>query len=215
MIKVEDLWFGYNEEVYVLKGIDFTFNGGILTIIGPNGAGKTTLLKIIGGILKPTRGRVLIDGMDLWKLDGKARIQLRRKIVYVHEKPVLFKGTVIENVAYPLKIRGLKGRKCMEKALKFLKLMEIDYLAEEKASDLSAGQIQLVALARALAAEPKYLLLDEPTSNLDTRRERMVLNLIKHLAKKGKTIIVSSHRRKFIEISEKTLLLNEGRIQAL
>jgi len=215
MIKVEDLWFGYKEGVYVLKGIDFTFNGGILTIIGPNGAGKTTLLKIIGGILKPTRGRVLIDGMDLWKLDGKARIQLQRKIVYVHEKPVLFKGTVIENVAYPLKIRGLRGRKCMEKALKFLKLMEIDYLAEEKASDLSAGQIQLVALARALAAEPKYLLLDEPTSNLDTRRERMVLNLIKHLAEKGKTIIVSSHRRKFIEISEKNLLLNEGRIQAL
>ena len=212
-IIVENLWFKYSRE-YVLKGISFTFNKRILVIVGPNGSGKTTLLKCIGGLLKPTRGKIIILGKDLWSVDEKRRLELRRQIIYVHEKPFLFRGTVYRNIEYPLKIRGISADERERRVLSVAESLSIKHLLERKPRELSAGETRLVALARAIVVEPKYLLLDEPLANLDSEKESLVLNLLKEISSKTK-IIIASHRKCIFSIAEKTFILENGELREL
>ena len=212
-IIVENLWFKYSRE-YVLKGISFTFNKRILVIVGPNGSGKTTLLKCIGGLLKPTRGKIIILGKDLWSVDEKRRLELRRQIIYVHEKPFLFRGTVYRNIEYPLKIRGISADERERRVLSVAESLSIKHLLERKPRELSAGETRLVALARAIVVEPKYLLLDEPLANLDSEKESLALNLLKEISSKTK-IIIASHRKCIFSIAEKTFILENGELREL
>lgn len=210
---VENLWFKYSRE-YVLKGISFTFNKRILVIVGPNGSGKTTLLKCMGGLLKPTRGKIIILGKDLWSVDEKERLELRRQIIYVHEKPFLFRGTVYRNIEYPLKIRGISAGERERRVLSVAESLGIKHLLERKSRELSAGETRLVALARAIVVEPKYLLLDEPLANLDSKKESLVLNLLKEISSKTK-IIIASHRKRIFSIAEKAFILENGELREL
>ena len=211
MIEVKDLWYKYpGEERYVVRGVTFSFKEGVLSITGPNGSGKTTLLKLIAGLLKPARGSVIIGGRDMWSLTERDRTMLRREIVYVHEKPVLFRGTVIENVSYPLKLRGYDKGYRLTRATKVLRLLGIEGIAREKVRNLSAGQAQLVSIARAMVIEPKCLLLDEPTSNLDARHKDLLLRLLRGFAQKGTLVLIASHERSALRIASQALLLRDG-----
>ncbi|RLE78525.1 MAG: hypothetical protein DRJ51_09415, partial [Thermoprotei archaeon] len=204
-------WYRYpGGNKYVIKGVTFSFKKGILSIAGPNGSGKTTLLKLISGLLKPVKGSVIIEEKNLWSLDEKTRTAIRREIIYVHEKPVLFKGTVMENVSYPLKLRGSGKGERLARAIEALKLLGIEDIAHEKTRNLSAGQAQLVSIARALAVKPKYLLLDEPTSNLDAKREEALLKLLRDIAQKGTVLLVASHEKRILRIADRALLLKDG-----
>ncbi|MCS7136555.1 MAG: ABC transporter ATP-binding protein [Nitrososphaerota archaeon] len=194
MIELKKVSFAYmNEDV--IKDASLTFGPGVTAIIGPNGSGKTTLLKLAAAIYRPRVGEVLIDGVNPWSVSEVSKVSVRRNVVYVHEKPIMLRGSVADNVAYGLRVRNLPDDEVVVRTEEALEALGIKHLAYEKARTLSAGQQQKVALARALAVRPKNLLLDEPTANLDKNGRETFTELIKELVRKGVCIAIATHDR--------------------
>jgi tungstate transport system ATP-binding protein len=164
--------------------------GSVLCLLGPTGAGKSTLLKLLAGLEKPTRGVVCFDGLNF---NGRGLPPpIRRRIAMVHQHPCLLTGTVRFNVEYGLRIR--RAPDPPQKAIAVLERLGIESLVDQSAQRLSGGQVQLVALARALVIEPEVLLLDEPTANLDPARVALVENAIREMRKKtGMTVVWATH----------------------
>jgi energy-coupling factor transporter ATP-binding protein EcfA2 len=204
MIELKGIWFSYDN--FTLKEIDLSLREGQVTsIIGPIGSGKTTVLKVAGLLLRPSKGKVIIDEEDAWH----APTRLRRRVVYVQEKPVLVRGRVIDNVALGPVLRDMKG--AYESAKRAVKMLGIENLAMKDRRELSAGQIQLVSIARALAVESRYLLLDEPTAHLDGDQRRMLIRVIRELKEEGKGIAIASHDFSFVEaLSDRVVELLNG-----
>ncbi|ALL01964.1 ABC-type cobalt transport system, ATPase component [Pyrodictium delaneyi] len=215
MIRLKDVWYRYSDNNWVLRGIDVEIREGeVLAIVGPNGAGKTTLMKIAAGIYRPMRGRVEAWGRDLWEAPGAERLALRRRIVYVHERPILIRGTVLDNIVYGLRIRGLDREKAQRRALEAARLLGIDGLLDRPATGLSRGQQQLVAIARALAVEPKILLLDEPFAHLDREKRRLLLNVLEKLASSGTGAAIATHDTYLAaRIASRAVLVENGKVE--
>ncbi|HID41819.1 MAG TPA: ABC transporter ATP-binding protein, partial [Pyrodictium sp.] len=215
MIKLKDVWYRYSDNNWVLRGIEVEIREGeVLAIVGPNGAGKTTLMKIAAGIYRPMRGRVEAWGRDLWAALGAERLALRRRIVYVHERPILIRGTVLDNIAYGLRIRGLNRENAQHRALEAARLLGIDRLLDSPATGLSRGQQQLVAIARALAIEPKILLLDEPFAHLDREKRRLLLNVLEKLASRGTGVAIATHDTYLAaRIASRAVLVENGKAE--
>jgi len=215
MIRLEDVWYRYDGGDWVLRGAGLEIREGeVLAIVGPNGAGKTTLMKIAAGIYRPLRGRVEAWGRDLWAAPGAERLALRRRIVYVHEKPILIRGTVLDNIAYGLRIRGLDRDEAQRRAEEAAKLLGIDMLLDRRASGLSRGQQQLVAIARALAVEPRILLLDEPFAHLDREKRRLLLNVLRKQADNGTGVAVATHDTYLAaRVADRAVLVENGRAE--
>jgi len=217
MIELVDIWFKYpNTSDYVLRNITLsTRRGEVIAIIGPNGSGKTTLLKIMGLIYKPNKGQVLINSRDFWSLSDSEKSILKRNIVYVHEKPILVRGTALDNVALGLVLRGVNKNVARRKALMVLETLDLKHLINKDRKSLSAGEAQLVTIARAIVVEPKVLLLDEPTANLDLRRRAMLSQILYELLRRGKTIIIATHDYLFaLSIAKRIILLENGELVA-
>lgn len=212
MIELRNVSLSYGKSE-VLKNLNYTFNQKLTCIIGPNGSGKTTLLKLASAIIKPSKGEVLIDGINPWSSEDDVSLEVRRRVVYVHEKPTALRGTVWDNVAYGLKLRGLSRDEISSRVSEALEIMELKELAETTASELSAGQLQKVAIARAIAINPKYLLLDEPTAPLDYKSRRKLLQTIQQITRRGSSVIIATHttgiarklEAKILYIKDKTL----------
>jgi len=181
------------QEWWILKDINLRLEKGkISTIFGPTGAGKTTLLRIIGLLDEPTTGFITIN--DLEVKAGINNSLLRRKISMVLQKPVVFNSSVWENVAYGLRIRGLSYDIIKKKVDEILNNFGLEKYALVNARKLSGGEMQKVALARAMVVEPEILILDEPTANLDIKTSGEVEEKIKDYVYSGKgTIIMSTH----------------------
>ncbi len=196
-----------------LDNISITINPSTITgIIGPNGAGKTTLLKIIGLLYQPTNGSVLIENKDPWS-DPALLAAMRKQVVYVHEKPVMIRGTVWDNLIYPLKIREIPISRAKEKITHITRILELTKLLDKNARKLSTGQKQLVGIARALIVDPQVLVLDEPFSNLDYNRKKLLGQLLKDLASQGRTIVFASHDTLTTEVISNTLIvLDNGKV---
>ncbi|GAB6147505.1 energy-coupling factor ABC transporter ATP-binding protein [Stetteria hydrogenophila] len=212
MIRLEGVWFRYPRSGWVLRGVSLELPGrGATVILGPNGSGKTTLLKVAGLIYKPARGRVEAWGVDAWSGDGRARAEARRRVVYVHEKPIMLKGSVLDNIAYGLRLRGIPRDEALERARRAASLLGIEGLLDKPAKRLSAGQGQLVAIARALAVEPGILLLDEPTANLDWRARRRVIELLEDL--KGRIgVVIATHDHHLAgKLADRLIIVEEGK----
>ncbi len=210
MIKLINVSFSYGEK-NVLEDINLVFDKGVTVVLGPNGSGKTTLLKVAAGLYKPSRGKVLIGGVNIWDSPPETTIPIRRKIVYVHEKPILLRGTVLYNVSYGLKLRGSDTESSRRKAMEILRRFGIEDLAYRNSRELSTGQAQLVSIARALAVSPQYLLLDEPTSNLDKNRRAILEETIRNLS--DTIVVVATHDRLFAEkFPRKIVRLENGKI---
>ena len=153
---------------FLLRNINLEIEKGeLFVIIGPTGSGKTTLLRLIDLLDNPHSGDIHIGGLNATALKGE-RIDLRRKMAIVFQKPVVFNGTVFENIAYPLKMRGFKSRDIAPRVKSLLDTIGLSGYGRRKARTLSGGEAQRVALARAVIADPELLLLDEPTANLDS-----------------------------------------------
>lgn len=193
-IRLKNIWFRYpGMDKWVLENISYEFKEkNIYVVIGPNGSGKTTLFKIASLIYKPLKGSVFTWDRDFWRLKDKEALIFRRKIVYVHEKPVLLHGSVLYNIAYGLIIRGYGKEDAFKKARDYMNELGLTYLLDKNVNELSAGEAQLVSLARALILEPRMIFLDEPLAHIDIEKRKIVLDLI-HRLKERAGIAIATH----------------------
>lgn len=200
-----------------LDGLSLRVEGGErLAVIGPVGAGKTSLMRLLAGLYQPDSGLVLIDGLNLAQLHPAA---LRADVQLVPQDAVLFSGTLADNIAF-----GKRGASDAE-ILRAARLAGVDRIAAahpegfampiaERGRNLSGGQRQMVALARALLPRPRVLLLDEPTSSMDQQAERMFIERLRHaLAERPMTLVVATHRMGLLDLTERVVLLSGGKIQ--
>ncbi|MDY6966181.1 MAG: ABC transporter ATP-binding protein [Halobacteriota archaeon] len=183
-------------------------------IMGPSGSGKSTLLHMIGGLDRPTRGKVIIDGLNIAEMSDKTLCDMRRdKIGFIFQTfnlvPTL---TTIENVIVPMAPRGLYGD-VWERAMMVLESVGLGDRIEHTPSELSGGQRQRVAIARALVNNPGILLADEPTGNLDTKSGKEVLELMKNMnTNSGVTVIIVTHDPKVADLTDRTIYLEDGNV---
>ena len=188
--------------------------GDFVAVVGPSGSGKTTLLSIVGGMLAPTTGRVLLEGQSLYELSVRARTILRgRKIGFVFQTfnlvPFL---TALENVQMPLYLAGLAPKEQQRRALAALDRVGLADRVQHKPSELSVGQQQRVALARTLANDPVLILADEPTGNLDPATRKQVLEMFDEFNREGRTIIMVTHDPEAAGHARRALLLDQGTV---
>ncbi len=189
-------------------------SGDFVSIVGPSGSGKSTLLLMLGGMLSPTAGRVLLEGQSLYdlKYDGRARLR-RQRIGFVFQTfnliPYL---TALENVKVPLYLSGTADAEQEEKAAVLLERVGLGDRLDHKPGELSVGQQQRVALARMLTNDPAVILADEPTGNLDPETSQQVIQFLEQFNEEGRTIIMVTHDPRAAARAQRTLKLQGGRI---
>jgi putative ABC transport system ATP-binding protein len=205
--------------VRVLNGVDLSVEAGeYLSIMGPSGSGKSTLFNIIGGLDKPTTGRVFIDEIDISQLDAYELAWLRnRKIGYIFQTfnliPVM---TALENVTLPMIFAGLDQERAIDKGRGLLAQVGLGERFQHKPSELSGGQQQRVAIARALANDPAIILADEPTGNLDSNTGGEIIALLEKLSRERRvTIISATHDFKMLSVSDRVVWIVDGRIDRI
>ena len=213
MVLVEDLHVRYGS-LEVLKGITFSVNyGEKVVILGPSGSGKSTLLKSLILLVKPWKGKIFIDGEEV--TDPKTNIvKIRQKVGMVFQNYNLFPHlTVLRNITLPLeKVKKMSKEEAEKKAWEVLKLVGLEDKADSYPLQLSGGQQQRAAIARAMAMEPKLLLLDEPTSALDPELVEEVLEVLRTIAiKKQLTMIIVTHELDFAEdVADRVVFIDHG-----
>lgn len=199
-----------------INNINLTIeDGDIFGIIGMSGAGKSTLIRCINLLEKPSEGKILIDGVDITVLEGKALLELRRKIGMVFQKfNLLMQRTIRDNIAFPLEVAGVNKKQRINRVDELLELVGLSSKAGSYPVQLSGGQQQRVSIARALANNPALLLCDEPTSALDSLTTDSILELLKDINQKlGVTIIIITHEISVVEkICNKVAIIDESRI---
>lgn len=202
--------------VDVLKGINMCVDKGeFITIMGPSGSGKSTLLYLLGGLDKPTTGKILIKGQDISALsDEEQSIMRRREVGFVFQFYNLVPNlTVEDNVMLPLLLDGKKINKYSDKLDEILEIVELSDRKKHTPRELSGGQQQRVAIARALINEPDIILADEPTGNLDSKTTEEVMNLFQKINReKGKTILQVSHSLETAKYGNRIVNVKDGRV---
>ncbi len=188
--------------------------GEFVAIHGPSGAGKTTLLNIIGGLDKPTTGEVVVFGHNLIDCDEDFLATFRCVYIgFVFQSYNLISTlTALENVAFPVEIAGWEGKRASERAKKLLEIVGLSHRANHFPSQLSGGEQQRVAFARALANDPPLLLVDEPTGNLDLETSLEIVHILERLKAEKKTIVVATHDKRIMQLANRILHLRNGRI---
>ena len=205
-----------DEEVHALQDIDLSFeHGEYVSIMGPSGSGKSTLFNMIGGLDKPTSGKVYIDEVDIAQLDAYELAWLRcRKIGYIFQTfNIIQVMTALENVTLPMIFAGVNNDEAIEKGLALLDLVGLGNRFNHKPFELSGGQQQRVAIARALANDPAIILADEPTGNLDLSTGEEIIALLKRLSQERKvTIISATHDIKMLNVSDVVVWIRDGTV---
>lgn len=210
-LKVSNISKSYNGKT-VLSGCSFSFDQtSVYAIMGQNGAGKSTFLRICSLLENPDNG--VVDYFSGGSVVSKD-IKLRRRITLVLPKIGIFNTTVFQNVAYGLRIRGIKGNEMenrVKKALDFVGLIHKKY---QNATTLSSGETRRLGIARALVIEPEVLFLDEPTASVDDENTRIIENIILNMKKEGRsTVIIATHEKQQAErLADNLLIMHEGRI---
>ncbi|HEY3306873.1 MAG TPA: cell division ATP-binding protein FtsE [Desulfuromonadaceae bacterium] len=215
MIQLHNVSLAYQKDATALNNITLRIEKGeFVFLTGPSGAGKTTLLRLLYGALTPSRGQVLIDGQNVSRMAPAQIPHLRRLVgVVFQDFKLLPSRTVFENVAITLEVLGWGRADIGKKVLHILKQMGMESKINFTPQRLSGGEQQRVALARALVNDPKILLADEPTGNLDDANKNQILNIFKEANIRGTTVVVATHDRRLIENNHKRLvILNKGDI---
>jgi putative ABC transport system ATP-binding protein len=206
-------------EVQALKGVDLQIpTGYYISIMGPSGSGKSTLFNMIGGLDKPTTGKVFIDEVDIAQLDAYELAWLRcRKIGYIFQTfNIIQVMTALENVTLPMVFGGMNNEEAVEKGMQLLDLVGLGDRFSHKPFELSGGQQQRVAIARALANDPAIILADEPTGNLDLKTGEEIITLLKSLSKERKvTVISATHDIKMLNVSDQVVWIRDGRVDKI
>jgi energy-coupling factor transport system ATP-binding protein len=215
MIEVLDVYFKYPSGVEALKGVSLTIQDGeFVAIMGENGAGKTTLVKHFNGLLKPTKGKVLVDGVETTKVSVAT---LARTVGFVFQNPdhQLFSETVEEEIAFALKNFGF-SQDVIEKRVEWaLNLLGLTQYRKTSPFMLSGGERKRVALASVLAWDPKILILDEPTIGQDYQQKEKLRQFILQMKAQGKTVVIVTHDVEFVaECNPRVVLMRGGKIVA-
>lgn len=216
MIEIKDLRkkFGNLE---VLKGVNLKIEKGeVISIIGPSGAGKTTLLQLIGTLDKPTSGTILFNGEDLSKMGSNKLSTFRNKhIGFVFQfHQLLPEFTALENITIPALIAGRKRKEAEAEAMELLRIMGLEERADHKPSELSGGENQRVAVARALINHPDVILADEPSGSLDSKNKEELHRLFFSLRDKfGQTFIIVTHDEGLASYTDRTIKMVDGVVE--
>jgi putative ABC transport system ATP-binding protein len=207
------------EVLHALKGVSLSIGRGeYISIMGPSGSGKSTLFNMIGGLDKPSEGKVYIDEVDIAQLDSYELAWMRcHKIGYIFQTfnliPVM---TALENVMMPMIFAGLNAADAQDKAAEILKRVELGHRLMNRPSEMSGGQQQRVAIARAFANDPSIILADEPTGNLDLQTGKLIIELLRQLNKeRGVTIISATHDHKMLAVSDRIMWISDGRLERI
>lgn len=205
--------------VDALRGVNLEIRRGeYISIMGPSGSGKTTLFNMIGGLDKPTEGRVYIDEVDIAQLDAYELAWLRcRKIGYIFQTFNLISVmTALENVTLPMIFAGKTPDESLQKGIEILSRVGLGDRIQHKPLELSGGQQQRVAIARALANDPAIVLADEPTGNLDTKTGLEIITLLRTLNEEnGVTIITATHDTKMLDVSDRIFHIVDGKVEKI
>ena len=203
------------EQVRVLVDVDFTLDAGEFVVVtGPSGTGKSTLLHIAGGLDVPDTGTVAVAGQDVWAMSASARAAFRRRNLgfvfqFFNLVPML---TAVENVSLPLVLDGMPTRSADARAKELLQRVGLGDRARHRPAELSGGQMQRVAVARALVARPSIILADEPTGNLDSHSSTEVLDLLRSLSEEhGTAVVMVTHDQAAARYGSRELHLVDGR----
>ncbi len=220
MLRMEEVSKSYRHRGQVVKALDGATigipSGDFVSVVGPSGSGKSTLLLMLGGMLSPTAGRVLLEEQSIYDLSSDGRARLRKEnIGFVFQTfnlvPYL---TALENVQIPLFLTGLDDKSQEERATALLDRVGLGDRLDHKPTELSVGQQQRVALARMLANDPAVILADEPTGNLDPETADQVIGFFEEFNEEGRTIVMVTHDPKAAQRAKRTLRLREGKIVA-
>jgi len=219
MVRVEDIHRSFGEgaaAVHALRGVSFEVpRGELVALKGRSGSGKTTLLNIVGGLDRPDRGRVELDGVDIAGLDEDGLLGLRRdRIGFVFQSfgliPIL---TAAENIGVPMRLRRVDARAREERVELLLALVGLAEHAKQRPGELSGGQQQRVAIARALANNPSLLVADEPTGQLDAETGHAVMELLRAVVRsENVTALVATHDPTLLDLADRVLELGDGEI---
>ncbi|MEM0111806.1 MAG: ABC transporter ATP-binding protein [Candidatus Parvarchaeota archaeon] len=205
--------------VQALRGVSFSvMEGEFLAVLGPSGSGKSTLLHLIGCLDRPDEGEIILDGKNVLKLsdDELAELRLKRIGFIFQFFNLLPRLTALENVELPLMLARVPEREAREKAKKLLELVGLGGRLNHRPSELSGGEQQRVAIARALVNDPKLVLADEPTGNLDTKSGWDIVNLMRKLNEEmNQTFIVVTHDQKVAEVADRIIYLRDGLVEGI
>lgn len=215
LIRLKDVKMTYKSGVTALYDLDLNIKKGeFVFVIGSTGCGKSTLIKLLYRELKPTKGKIMVGGIDVGRLKNRQVYKLRRKIgVVFQDYKLLSKLNVYENVAFALEIFGLPKDEIHTKVLKVLDLVGLKNKAKMLPRELSGGEQQRVAIARAIVNGPKLLICDEPTGNLDPTTSLEIMKVLDEINKLGTTIIMVTHDITIVDsMKKRTILLDSGRV---
>jgi putative ABC transport system ATP-binding protein len=216
IIELRDVYRSYGQgagSVLALRGITAEIEAGSMTaIVGPSGSGKSTLLNLLGALDQPTRGQVILAGEDLGKLDDNARTRLRRERIgfvfqFFNLLPTL---SAKENVLLPAKLAGRGGKELDARAVELLTRVGLKDRMHHRPDQLSGGEMQRVAISRALIMDPPVMLADEPTGNLDSKTGREVMGLLRGAVDARRTVILVTHDPRMAQIADRILTIRDG-----
>lgn len=215
MIELYHIWKQYQKPDWALSDITLHVKkGDFYFITGPSGSGKTTLLKIIFRELFPTQGQIIIDGRNILRIPDHKIYKLRRTMGIVFQDfRLLFHKRVFDNVSVVLQVVGIPRKDIRRRVFNTLRMVNLHHKMWEYPSHLSYGEQQRVAIARAVVNNPKIILADEPTGNLDTELAFEIMGLFKEINKQGATVIIGTHDRELIRhLGNKILFLYKGKL---
>lgn len=204
-----------DSEVAALDGINIHIEKGqFAAIMGPSGSGKSTLMNILGCLDRPTSGSYILDGEEVAQLnDDQLAVTRNRKIGFVFQNfNLLSKLTTLENVALPLVYAGVDKKTRLERAAALLRAVGLEARLHHLPNEISGGQRQRVAIARALVNDPRIIMADEPTGNLDTKSSIEIMELFTRLHKEGRTIILVTHEPDIAQYAQRQLMVRDGKL---
>lgn len=207
-----------DEVIHALDNVSFRVKQGeYVAITGPSGSGKSTLVNIIGGLDTPTKGTVVVDSHDLSNMrDDKLSVYRNKTIGFVFQSFNLQANeTVLDNVMLPLILSGVKSNERKEEALKYLHMVGLAKRLDHKPNELSSGQQQLTAIARALIGQPKILIADEPTGNLDSMHGQEILKILGQINKQGTTLLMVTHDPNSAHLADRIVQMSDGHLMEL
>jgi putative ABC transport system ATP-binding protein len=219
MIKMEKIWRIFDigkVQVEALRGIDLTIKEGeFMAIMGPSGSGKSTLMHIMGCLDTPSKGSYTLDGEKIEDLDDNKLAEIRNeKVGFVFQSfNLLPYASAYENIELPLIFKGVNSSQRKKKVLEVLERVDLSDRMDHKPSELSGGQQQRVAIARAMVNDPRIVMADEPTGNLDSQSGKEIINLFSDLWKQGNTIVMITHDESIAQRCQRVIHLKDGLIE--